>query len=156
MYTLQRKPNQHATRIPRSVRIWSQTIRISRGQHMATFHVVVNRFKQIHYSQEEGLPTQPTARRLTGPRVHTQFLSHNNQWSHGEKTSFCWQTAIRLTEPISLACDCYIQYMLTGTNPSVHNWHRRGLQPWRCQLSISHSSTFPTDDPLLSNLNISL
>jgi hypothetical protein len=30
------------------------------------------------------------------------------------------------------------------------NRHRRGLLPWRCQLSISLSPLFPTDDPPLS------
>jgi hypothetical protein len=42
------KPNQHFTRIPRSVRLWSQTIRISRGQRIASFREVINRFVQIH------------------------------------------------------------------------------------------------------------
>jgi hypothetical protein len=69
MYTLQGKSNQHTIHIPRSVRIWSQTIRISRGQCIATFHIVINIFKQIHYSQEEGLRTQPIIHRLTGPWV---------------------------------------------------------------------------------------
>jgi hypothetical protein len=32
------KPDQHATRIPHLVRIWSHTIHISRGQRIATFH----------------------------------------------------------------------------------------------------------------------
>jgi hypothetical protein len=50
------KPNQHATRFPRSVRVWSTTIHISRGPHIATFHTVVNRFEQIHCTREEGLP----------------------------------------------------------------------------------------------------
>jgi hypothetical protein len=75
MYTLQGKPDQHATCIPCSVHIWSQTIHISRGPHIATFHIVVNRFEQIHCSREEGLPTQPTAHRLTSMWVCTQLLS---------------------------------------------------------------------------------
>jgi hypothetical protein len=33
-----RKPDQHATRFPHSVRVWSTTIRISCGSHIATFH----------------------------------------------------------------------------------------------------------------------
>jgi hypothetical protein len=37
MYTMQGKPDQHAIRIPHSVRVWSQTIRISHGQRIATF-----------------------------------------------------------------------------------------------------------------------
>jgi hypothetical protein len=50
----------------------------------------------------------------------------------------------QLTWPISLACDRYVQYLLTGANPSVLNRHRWGLQPWRCRLTTTHSLTFPT------------
>jgi hypothetical protein len=84
-----RNPDKHATRFPRSARVWSMNIRISRGLHIAIFHTVVNRYEQIHYTREEGLPTQSTARRLTDPQVRTQLLSHNSQWSSGEKSSFC-------------------------------------------------------------------
>jgi hypothetical protein len=38
------KLDQYATRIPRSVRVWSKTIRISHGERRATFHEVINRF----------------------------------------------------------------------------------------------------------------
>jgi hypothetical protein len=127
--TLQGKPDQYATHILRSVRIWSQIRRISCGQRIATFHVVVNRFEQIHCSREEGLLAQPIARQLTGPRVHTQLLSKNNHRSSGEKISFCWQPATRLIGSISPACNRYVQYLLASTNPSVLNRHRRELQP---------------------------
>jgi hypothetical protein len=56
------KLDQHVIRFPRSVRVWSMTIRISRGPHIATFHTIVNRFEQIHYTREEWLPTQSTTR----------------------------------------------------------------------------------------------
>jgi hypothetical protein len=79
MYTLQGKPDQHATRIPCSIRVWSQTIRILRGQYIATFRVVINKFEQIHCPREEGLLTQPTEQRLTSLWVCTQLLSHNSQ-----------------------------------------------------------------------------
>jgi hypothetical protein len=124
-----RKHDQHATRFPRSVRIWSKTIRISRGPHIATFYTVINRFEQTHCPQEEGLLTQSTTRWLTDPRIHTQLLSHNRQWSSGEKSSFCWHPTTRLIGHISPACDRYVQYLLTGVNPSVLNRHRQGLQP---------------------------
>jgi hypothetical protein len=78
------KPDQHATRFPRLVRVWSTFIRISRGLHIAIFHIVINRFEHIHYTQEEGPPTQSTTRRQTDPRVRTQLLSHNSQWSVGK------------------------------------------------------------------------
>jgi hypothetical protein len=93
--------------------------------------------------------TQFTPRRLINPRVHTQLLSHNSQWSGGKKSSFCWQPATRLTGPTSPTCDQYDQYLLMWDNLLILNWHRRGLQPWRCLLFKSHSSTFPTDGPPL-------
>jgi hypothetical protein len=147
MYTMQGKLDEHATRIQRLVRVWSQTRHISRGQRIATFHVVVNRFEPIHCPREEGLLTQPTAQWLTSQLVRTQLLSHNSPWGFGEKISFYWQLATRLTRSISSTCDQYVQYLLIGANPSVLNRHRRELQPWRCRLSTSHSPTFPTNDP---------
>jgi hypothetical protein len=108
---------------------YDQTIRLSHGQCMATLCKVVNIFVQIHHPREEGLPTQSTARWSFDPRVHTQLLSHNSQWGSGEKTSFYWQPATRLTRPISPACDRYVQYLLTGANPSVLNRHGQRLQP---------------------------
>jgi hypothetical protein len=35
----------------------------------------------------------------------------------------------QLIGTITPACDRYIQYLFTGTNPLVLNRHRRGLQP---------------------------
>jgi hypothetical protein len=78
------KPDQHATRFPRSVRIWCMTMHISHCPHITIFHTVVNIFEQIHCTWEEGLPTQSTARRSSDPRVCTQFLSHNSQRAVGE------------------------------------------------------------------------
>jgi hypothetical protein len=51
---------------------------------------------------------------------------------------------LQLTGPISPACDRYVQYLLVEANPSVLNWHRPGLQPWRCWLATYHSPTFLT------------
>jgi hypothetical protein len=139
-----RKPDQHATRFPRLVREWSMIIRISRGPHLATFCETPTCLDRSHCSWEKWLLTQSTPRRLTDPRVHTQFLSRANQWSRGRKPcSYRWPST-RLTGLISPACDRYVQYLLTGANPSVLNWHRRGLQPQRCRLATYHSPTFPT------------
>jgi hypothetical protein len=129
MYTLQGKSDQHTTRIPHSVYIWSQTICISRGQCKATFHVVINGVEQGHYSWEKGLSTQSIARRLIDPRVHTQFLFQDSHWNSGAKSAIYWWPATRLTGLISPACDWYIQYLLRRANPLELNWHRQGLQP---------------------------
>jgi hypothetical protein len=124
-----RKPDQHTTRFPRSIRVWSKTICLSRGPHKATLHEVINRVEQGHCSREKGLPTQSTTHRLTDPWVQTQFLSWANQWSSGGKTKHLLMAATRLTGLISPACDRYIKYLLVGANPSVLNRHRQGLQP---------------------------
>jgi hypothetical protein len=138
------KPDQHTTRFPRSVRIWSKTIHISRGQHIATLRETLTDLDRSHCSWEKGLPTQSTSRRLTDPWVRTQFLSRASQWSRGRKPGSCRWPTTRLTEPISPPCDRYVQYLLAGTDPSVLNWHKRGLQPWRCWFATYHSLTFPT------------
>jgi hypothetical protein len=130
-----RKPDQHTTHFPRSVRVCPSTIRISRGQRIATFHESLTDFDGSHYSWEKGLPTQSIACRLTDSQVRIQFLSQANQWSSRLKTSFYRWHVTRLTEPISPACDQYVQYFLTGANPSVLNRQRRGWQPWRCCLA---------------------
>jgi hypothetical protein len=124
-----RKPDQHATRFSRSVHVWSKTIRISRGPHIATFHEVVCSDGQIHCSWEKGLPTQSTAWRLTDLRVCTQFLSWASHWSSGGKGTICWWQTTSLTGPITPTCDRYVQYLLTGANPSLLNQHKWGLQP---------------------------
>jgi hypothetical protein len=105
---------------------------ISCGQRIATFHKVVNSDRQSHCSREKGLPTQSTARRLTDPWVRTQFLSEDSHWSSGGKATLCWRYTTRLTGPISIAYDWYIQYLLVGANPSVLHRHKRGLQPPKC------------------------
>jgi hypothetical protein len=70
-------------------------------------------------------------------------------WSRGERfrpsgyttTSVYW---VHITSMRSIH-----SILAREANPSVHNQHIWGLQPWRCQLFIHHSSTFPTDGPPL-------
>jgi hypothetical protein len=116
------KHDQHATCIPRLVCVWSKTIRISHGQHISIFHTVVNKFEHIQCPREEWLLTQYTARRLTELQVRTQPLSHNSQWSIGEKSSFCWQPTTRLTGPINTI-------MWSVRSILAHGYQPLGLQP---------------------------
>jgi hypothetical protein len=78
------KPDEHATRFPLTVNVWSTTICISHGPHITTFHTVINRFEQIHCTREERLPTQSTARRPSDLWVRTQLLSHNTNRAVGK------------------------------------------------------------------------
>jgi hypothetical protein len=122
MYTLQEKPDRHTTRIPRSVHIWSQTIRISRGQCIATCHVVPIRLKQA-----------PTTGRNLGDKKQTDpavVLGHlilppsQHPWSRGERFRLSGYTTISSYWAHIPACDWYVQYFLAGANSSVLNRHR--------------------------------
>jgi hypothetical protein len=71
--------------------------------------------------------------RLSGLRDLSQFLSQDSHWSSRLKPSTCERPTTRFTGPISPTCDRYVHYLLTGTNHSVLNQHRRGLphiKPW--------------------------
>jgi hypothetical protein len=147
MYTLQGKPNQHATRFPRSIRVWPRTICLSRGPHIATFHAAVNRFEQIHCTREEGLPTQSTARRPSDPRVRTQLLSHKQPKSSGEKSTPVDNWLLGLPGP-------YHRHAIGTFNACSRGPTERssidtggGYNLRGAGLPHTHSPTFPTSCP---------
>jgi hypothetical protein len=145
MYILQGKtrPTRHVS-FPRQSTYARAYASYDRSPYVAHFCEAPTDLDRSHCSWEKGLLTQSTALRLTDLRVHTQLLSRASQWSRGREPSSWWWPTTRFTGLISPACDRYIQYLLTGANSSVLNWHRRGLQPWRFRLFIYHSPTFPT------------
>jgi hypothetical protein len=96
-----------------------------------------NRVGQILCSREKCSRLHLLAR-LSGPQDPPQFLSQHSHWSNALKPNIYRHQATRLTGPISSACDQYVQYLLTGTNPSVLNRHRREL-PHR-KLQNSHNT----------------
>jgi hypothetical protein len=145
------KSDQYVTRFPRSVRVWSKTIHISRGQHLATFCEMPIGLDRSHCSLEKRLPTQSTAHRLTDPRVRTQFLSRDNQLSRGCKPGSCRWPATKLTGHISPRCDRYVQYLLVGANPSVLNRRRRGYNLGGDDLS--HTTPQPSQ-PVVSTFHL--
>jgi hypothetical protein len=51
----------------------------------------------------------------------------------------------QLTGHISPACDRYIRYLLTGTNPSVLNRHWWGLPHRNLKIATTLSSPFPSE-----------
>jgi hypothetical protein len=75
----------------------------------------------------------------------TSFLLPCDSPGVGERGFSSMVTQLhQLTGPISPACDRCVQYLLTGANWMVLNWHSRGLQPWSASLPHIHSLTFPT------------
>jgi hypothetical protein len=75
--------------------------------------------------RQEGLPTQSTTRWLIDPRVHTQLLSHNSQWSSGENLGFYWQPTTRLTRPINTSMRLVRSILAHGGQP---------IGPWPTQV----------------------
>jgi hypothetical protein len=131
--------------LPTHVHVRPAYASYGQSPYVAIFCEVFNSDRQNHHSQENGLPAQSPAHRLTDPWVHTQFLSQGRHWRNGGKATLRRQPATRITRLISPACERYVQYLLTGDTPSILNRHRQGLQPWRCWLDTYHSPTFPTN-----------
>jgi hypothetical protein len=132
-----RKSDQHATCFPRLIRVWHSTIRILHGPRMTTFCESSTALDRVTALEKKSSRHNPQ---------HAGWPIHESVSSFSPEPTNCRQQATRLTGLISTTCDRYVQYMLTGGNPSVLNRHRRGLQPWRCRISTYHSLTFPTSD----------
>jgi hypothetical protein len=83
--------------------------------------------------------------RLSGLWDPPQFLSRHSHWSSKLKpTTYGWPTT-RLIGPISPACNRYVQYLLTGTNPSVLNQHRWGYHIENLRIDTTLFPPFPSD-----------
>jgi hypothetical protein len=81
--------------------------------------------------------------RLSGPWDPPQFLFQHSHWSSALKPNICRQHATRFTGLISPACDQYVQYLLTGTNPSILNRHSRGLSHRKSRNNHTTLSVLP-------------
>jgi hypothetical protein len=94
--------------------------------YVATFHwLSQSRNKPLH--SEEVLAIKD---RLTQPSswVASFLLPCDSPGVEERSFSLMVTQLPQLTGPISPACDRYVQYLLTGANPSVLNRHMRGLQ----------------------------
>jgi hypothetical protein len=94
------KPDQHATRFPCPVRVWTSTIHISYGPHIEIFHEVIDGVGQSYCSREKGDPDyipSMVADRFVGPHLISLSLTTIEQWG---KPQNCQQYAIRLIRPI--------------------------------------------------------
>jgi hypothetical protein len=141
------KPDQHATRFPRLIRVWSWTIHLLWSTYATFPKSPQNRNRPLH--PEEVLANKDRLARPS-PWVTSFFHPHDNLGVWERDFGQVVTQVHQLTGPITPLCDRYVQYLLAGVNPSVLNWHSQGLQPWRCRLPTHHSLTFPTDGPPLS------
>jgi hypothetical protein len=126
------KPDQHDTYAshtsPRTPSVLFLQVVLVRGN----LSRVINRVGRMHCSRLH------LSARLSGLWDPPQFLSQHSHWRSVLNPSTCRRQTTRLTGPISPVCDRYVQYLLTGTNPSILNWRRRGL-PYR-KPQNSHSA----------------
>jgi hypothetical protein len=103
-----------------------------------------DRVGRSHCFWEKGLPTQSSARRLTDPRVRTQFLSRANQWSSGESQTPINSRLLGLSGPYHRHTIGTFNTCLWGpTERSLINTGG-GYNLEGAGLPHTHSSTFPT------------
>jgi hypothetical protein len=155
MYTLEGKPDQHVTCIPRFVHVWPSTIHISRGLHIAIFRKLSTDLNRSTTSRRRAPdPTQLTVWWLTGLGSVPSFspLTTNEEvgkrqasvdnWLLGLQGSFLWH-AIGMFNTYSRGpthwtlTDIGRAYNLRGagfphatpwpSQPSVSTFHLRAL-----------------------------
>jgi hypothetical protein len=130
MYTLQGKPDQHVTCIPRSVCVWSQTIRISHGQHTMTFRESPIDLDGSHCSWEKEIPDSipgMTVDQFVGP--HPVCLLLSTKEVVGLRQASVDSRLLGLPGPYHRYVIGMFSTCLQGANPSVINRHKQGLQP---------------------------
>jgi hypothetical protein len=144
MYTLQGKPDQHATYAFHASPHTPGVCFMRAVSVHGNLSWVFDRVEQVHCSREEGPPTQSIVRRWPIHGSVPSFSPEPANEAVGTKASIYRRPATRLTRPITPVCDRYVQYLLAGANRTILNWHRQGLQSWRCRLCMHHSPTFST------------
>jgi hypothetical protein len=123
--------------LPTPVHVHPTYASCGQSPYAATFHTDPTELDRF-FAPEKKCSRLHLLARLSGPQDPPQFLSQHIHWSNALKPNIYRHQATRLTGPISPTCDQYVQYLLTGTNPSVLNWHRREL-PHR-KLQNSHNT----------------
>jgi hypothetical protein len=136
------KPDQHATHFPCSIRVWSWTIHLP-WSAWATFRQSPRGWNMPLHKKK----LLATKDRLSQPSswVASFFLPCDSPRVGRRGFGPVITQLHQLTGVITPTCDRYVQYLLTGANPSVLSRHIRGLQPSRCRLSTYYSPTFPID-----------
>jgi hypothetical protein len=104
---------------------------------------VIDRFEQIPLLPEKGSRHNP--HHANWPiRRSIPILSPKPTNEIVDLSFYQWQ-ATRLTGPKSPACDRYVQYLLTSTNPSVLKRHRRRLPHRNLRITTSLFPPFPSE-----------
>jgi hypothetical protein len=137
-------PTNTTRMLPKPVYVRPAYAFYGRSLYTATFHTDLTELDRFTVPEKKCSRLHLSAR-LSGPRDPHQFLSQHSHWSSALKLNICRQQTTRFTGPISPAYNRYVQYLPTGTNPSVLNRHRQGLphrKPW---IAVTLSPSFPSE-----------
>jgi hypothetical protein len=133
MYTLQGK-----TRLTRHICLVYASY--GRSPYVATFHESSTELSRPTTPEKKGSRHNPQWAGWPIRRFVPNFSLEPANEAVEAKPSIYQRLATRLTGPISPACDRYVQYLHTGTNPTVLNRHRRGIPHRKSQ---NNHSTLP-------------
>jgi hypothetical protein len=142
MYTLQGKTRStHHTLFMLDLhRVSDPTSHVVRVGNLS---LVPTRMKQALHPGE----ILATENRLTRPSFWVTLfpLPHDSLGVGGRGFGQVVTQLHQLTGPISTACNRYVRYLLTVTNPSVLNRHRWGLPHRHLGIAIALSPPFPSE-----------
>jgi hypothetical protein len=144
------KLDQHTTRFSHSVRVWSKTIRIPCGPHIATLREVIKRVEQGHLSRKKGSRHNPQHAGWPIRGSIPSFSPEPTNEAVGTKSSICWRWLLGLPGPYHRhAIDTFNTCSRGPTHRSLtntgggYNLGDDGLPhttPWPSQPTVS---TFP-------------
>jgi hypothetical protein len=118
-------PTNMTHTLPTPVHVRPVHASCERSSYVATFHKPPTTLEGPYCSWEKGLSTQPQPSWVIH-RSATQFLSQHIHWSSNESQISVDSRLLSLPGPYHWHA-INVQYLLTGTNPSVLNRHKRGL-----------------------------
>jgi hypothetical protein len=129
--------------LPTPVHIHSAYASCGWSPYVATFHESSTELSKPTASEKKGSQHNP---QRTGWPIHGSVPSFSPEPANQAvrvKPRIYQRSTTRFTGSISPACDQYVQYLLTGTNSSVLNRHRRGLPHRKPQNSHITLSALP-------------
>jgi hypothetical protein len=138
-------PTNTTRTLPTPVHVRPVYASCGQSSYVATFHELSTELSRLTAPEKKGSRHNP---QCVGWPIHGSVPSFSPKPANeavGEKSSIYQRLATRLTGHISPACNRYVQYLLTGTNPSVLNRHRWGYHIENLGIATTLSPPFPSE-----------
>jgi hypothetical protein len=142
VYPTRENPTNMTRTLPTSVHVRAVYASCGQSPYVATFYESPTKLDKVTALEKMAPDTihSMTADQSASPYRVSLPSQPMKQW---RKSNICLQPATRLTGPISSACDRYVQYLLTGTKPSVLNRYKQGLPHRNLGIATALSPPFP-------------